>query len=260
MLASISTGASRSLEIAQKKGSTILNLKCVDAQYEPELFSGAKVRDETYTAFENIYPVLTEFRKNQQWHKLLDKLLNKRRKEAEDRARAAEEKNNELTKQIEELRAQQDRMEESLLQYHLVTLIQALSIPNRVSIRSILATSLSQPRLFHLPTSFIAAMENTQNSVTMPTTLTPLSKTVVTSTLVNTTTLGNLISLNASSQIPFKFAKNGDNYASWKSQMINLLFGYGLLGFVDGSNPCPSKDDTDYLLWTRQDHLILLGI
>ncbi|OMO62331.1 TATA-box binding protein [Corchorus capsularis] len=27
----------------------------------------SSVRDETYTAFENIYPVLTEFRKNQQW-------------------------------------------------------------------------------------------------------------------------------------------------------------------------------------------------
>ncbi|KAF3781194.1 TATA-box-binding protein [Nymphaea thermarum] len=27
-----------------------------------------KVRDETYTAFENIYPVLTEFRKSQQWY------------------------------------------------------------------------------------------------------------------------------------------------------------------------------------------------
>jgi len=60
-------------------------------QYEPELFpgliyrmkqpkivllifvsgkivlTGAKVREETYTAFENIYPVLTEFRKVQQW-------------------------------------------------------------------------------------------------------------------------------------------------------------------------------------------------
>ncbi|KAF1868142.1 hypothetical protein Lal_00018658 [Lupinus albus] len=30
------------------------------------VLTGAKVRDETYTAFENIYPVLTEFRKNQQ--------------------------------------------------------------------------------------------------------------------------------------------------------------------------------------------------
>ncbi|KAL6008158.1 hypothetical protein ACLOJK_033664 [Asimina triloba] len=61
-------------------------------QYEPELFpgliyrmkqpkivllifvsgkivlTGAKVRDETYTAFENIYPVLNEFRKSQQWY------------------------------------------------------------------------------------------------------------------------------------------------------------------------------------------------
>ncbi|XP_042479811.1 TATA-box-binding protein-like [Macadamia integrifolia] len=30
------------------------------------VLTGAKVRDETYTAFENIYPVLTEFRKSQQ--------------------------------------------------------------------------------------------------------------------------------------------------------------------------------------------------
>jgi hypothetical protein len=29
-----------------------------------------QVRDETYTAFENIYPVLTEFRKVQQWYAL----------------------------------------------------------------------------------------------------------------------------------------------------------------------------------------------
>jgi DNA-directed RNA polymerase subunit F len=34
-----------------------------------ELFS-FQVRDETYTAFENIYPVLTEFRKVQQWYAL----------------------------------------------------------------------------------------------------------------------------------------------------------------------------------------------
>ncbi|KAF4354523.1 hypothetical protein F8388_022245 [Cannabis sativa] len=30
------------------------------------VLTGAKVREETYTAFENIYPVLTEFRKTQQ--------------------------------------------------------------------------------------------------------------------------------------------------------------------------------------------------
>ncbi|KAL2932346.1 TATA-box-binding protein [Bienertia sinuspersici] len=49
--------------------------------YEPELFPGLIyrmkqpkivllifVREETYTAFENIYPVLTEFKKSQQWY------------------------------------------------------------------------------------------------------------------------------------------------------------------------------------------------
>ncbi|XP_052185313.1 TATA-box-binding protein 1-like [Diospyros lotus] len=64
------------------------------SSYKPELFSGliyrmkqpkivllifvfgkivltlAKVRDETYTAFENIYPVLIEFKKVQQWYGL----------------------------------------------------------------------------------------------------------------------------------------------------------------------------------------------
>ncbi|KAL6203854.1 hypothetical protein ACLB2K_027553 [Fragaria x ananassa] len=32
------------------------------------VLTGAKVRSETYEAFENIYPVLIEFRKNQQWY------------------------------------------------------------------------------------------------------------------------------------------------------------------------------------------------
>ncbi|XP_012851796.1 PREDICTED: uncharacterized protein LOC105971489 [Erythranthe guttata] len=71
---------------------------------------------------------------------------------------------------------------------------------------------------------------------------------------------GNLISLNASSQIPFKLAKNGVNYASWKSQMTNLLFGYGLLGFVDGTHPCPLPINPEYIYWTRQDRLVLLSI
>ena len=77
----------------------------------------------------------------------------------------------------------------------------------------------------------------------------------------NTTIVGtNLISLNASSQIPFKLAKDGANYALWKSLMTNLLFGYDLLGFVDGSHPCPPPVDSAYHLWLRQDRLVLLGI
>ncbi|KAG8088352.1 hypothetical protein GUJ93_ZPchr0010g9108 [Zizania palustris] len=31
------------------------------------VLTGAKYREETYTAFENIYPVLTEYRKSQRW-------------------------------------------------------------------------------------------------------------------------------------------------------------------------------------------------
>ena len=54
---------------------------------------------------------------------------------------------------------------------------------------------------------------------------------------------GNLISLNALAQIPFKLSKGGGNYASWKSQMKNLLFGYGLLGYVDGTLLCPPNTD-----------------
>ena len=69
-----------------------------------------------------------------------------------------------------------------------------------------------------------------------------------------------LISLNASSQIPFKLAEDGTNFALWKSQLTNLLFGYDLLGFVDGTRPCPPSTDPAYPLWLRQDRLVLLGI
>ncbi|KAG6493168.1 hypothetical protein ZIOFF_048145 [Zingiber officinale] len=39
------------------------------------VITGAKVREETYLAFENIYPVLTEFRKNQQWYTRISKVV-----------------------------------------------------------------------------------------------------------------------------------------------------------------------------------------
>ncbi|KAJ0047752.1 hypothetical protein Pint_17091 [Pistacia integerrima] len=42
--------------------------------------------------------------------------------------------------------------------------------------------------------------------------------------------------------------------------VTNLLFGYDLLGFVDGSRPCPPPTDPEYRLWLRQDRLVLLGI
>ncbi|KAL5821484.1 hypothetical protein ACOSQ3_023366 [Xanthoceras sorbifolium] len=42
--------------------------------------------------------------------------------------------------------------------------------------------------------------------------------------------------------------------------MTNLLFGYGLLGFVDGTRPCPLQTNPRYIVWTREDRLVLLGI
>lgn len=42
--------------------------------------------------------------------------------------------------------------------------------------------------------------------------------------------------------------------------MTNLLFGYGLLGYVDGSHVCPVNNGPDCQFWLRQDRLILLGI
>ena len=48
-----------------------------------------------------------------------------------------------------------------------------------------------------------------------------------------------LISINVATQMPFKLSKM--NYASWRAQFTNLLFGYDLLGFLDGTTPCPPE-------------------
>ncbi|KAL6313323.1 hypothetical protein AAG906_008945 [Vitis piasezkii] len=48
-----------------------------------------------------------------------------------------------------------------------------------------------------------------------------------------------LISINAATQMPFKLSKM--NYVSWRAQFTNLLFGYDLLGFLDGTTLCHPK-------------------
>ena len=86
----------------------------------------------------------------------------------------------------------------------------------------------------------------------------------------------SLVAIN-STQVPIKLSKGG-NYAAWRSQFENLFFGYGLMGYLDGTNPCPSNEvpaaaDTssdppsarttvnpDYQLWLRQDRLLLHAI
>lgn len=53
---------------------------------------------------------------------------------------------------------------------------------------------------------------------------------------------------------------NGSNYPVWRVQLNALLVGYDLIGFVDGTNTCPSPTHPDYLYWRRQDQLILHAI
>ena len=52
----------------------------------------------------------------------------------------------------------------------------------------------------------------------------------------------------------------GANYPAWRVQMNALLVGYDLIGFVDGTNTCPSPSHRDHKYWCRQDQLILHAI
>ncbi|KAF1863682.1 hypothetical protein Lal_00030761 [Lupinus albus] len=82
-----------------------------------------------------------------------------------------------------------------------------------------------------------------------------------------TSPMDKLIALHAGSQLSIKL--DGDNNPAWRLQFVSLLTGYDLLGYIDGSMPCPSKQlhsvsDTAmnpaFTHWTRQDQLILHGI
>ncbi|CAB4279403.1 unnamed protein product [Prunus armeniaca] len=46
-----------------------------------------------------------------------------------------------------------------------------------------------------------------------------------------------LISINVAAQAPLKLSST--NYLSWKLQFQSLFIGYDLLGYIDGSKPCP---------------------
>ncbi|KAJ8647024.1 hypothetical protein MRB53_000047 [Persea americana] len=51
-----------------------------------------------------------------------------------------------------------------------------------------------------------------------------------------------LISINVAAQTPLKLTST--NYLSWKLQFHTLFIGYDLLGYIDGSKPCPSATPT----------------
>lgn len=48
-----------------------------------------------------------------------------------------------------------------------------------------------------------------------------------------------IVALSAGSQLYIKL--EGDNYQAWRIQFLALLTGYDLLGYIDRSTPCPSK-------------------
>ena len=73
-----------------------------------------------------------------------------------------------------------------------------------------------------------------------------------------------LITINISAQAPLKLTST--NYLSWKLQFETVFIGYDLIGYIDGSKPCPSTTITvnntattnpSHKLWIRQDQLLL---
>ena len=96
----------------------------------------------------------------------------------------------------------------------------------------------------------------------------PTSHTIMTTPngtpILPTTNESQLLTINTAAQAPLKLTSS--NYLSWKIQFETLFIGYDLLGYIDGSKPCPPKTLTTnnvdtlnpaYTLWIRQDQLIL---
>ena len=83
------------------------------------------------------------------------------------------------------------------------------------------------------------------------------------STTLNTNE-SQLVTINVAAQAPLKLTSN--NYVSWKLQFQTLFIGYDLLGYIDGSKPCPPEKITSnsttianpaHNFWVCQDQLIL---
>nr|TKR83789.1 hypothetical protein D5086_0000265600 [Populus alba] len=74
----------------------------------------------------------------------------------------------------------------------------------------------------------------------------------------------SLITINTTAQTPLKLTST--NYLSWKLQFETLFIGYDLIGYIDGSTPCPpntiiidtvTMPNPSHKLWIRQDKLLL---
>ena len=61
---------------------------------------------------------------------------------------------------------------------------------------------------------------------------------------------------------------DGTNFLAWSAQLLPLFWSYGLMGIVDGSNPCPPQYSSDdlcdqgvinsaYVIWQYKDQTVL---
>jgi len=77
------------------------------------------------------------------------------------------------------------------------------------------------------------------------------------------------ISINATSQLPIKL--NSNTFPLGKHSLTPyILYGYDLMGFLDGNTTCSSKEiiakdgttasNPDFVIWTRKDKLLLHAI
>ncbi|GKU95397.1 hypothetical protein SLEP1_g8760 [Rubroshorea leprosula] len=89
-------------------------------------------------------------------------------------------------------------------------------------------------------------------------------KTVITTPAVTNSSSNNIMAFVAA-QFPVKLTS--DNYTMWSRQFTSLLRVYRLTEFLQGTRPCPPKDDlpdSPYDLWVRQDqsiqHAILTSV
>ena len=103
-------------------------------------------------------------------------------------------------------------------------------------IRALLAISKKTQRLHLLLLYFIlcALHQMATNTDSSAISSTPV---VITPGNVITANSSTIIAINAS-LMPIKLTP--ENYAAWRAQFLNLLYGYDLVGFVDGTTPCPS--------------------
>ena len=82
-----------------------------------------------------------------------------------------------------------------------------------------------------------------------------------------TTSHSEIIQINATTHLPLKL--NSNNFPSWHLQFDTFLTGLDLIGYVNGTYPCPAPtiiiretvtSNPAYLKWIRQDKLILHAI